>query len=38
MVKPVATLDGGTAVTVVAFEGNSARLANGLYIKTNLLT
>lgn len=38
MVKPVATLDEGTAVTVVAFEGNSARLANGLYIKTNLLT
>lgn len=38
MVKPVATLNGGTAVTVVAFEGNSARLANGLYIKTNLLT
>lgn len=38
MVKPVATLNGGTAVTVVAFEGNSARLTNGLYIKTNLLT
>lgn len=37
MVRPVATLDRGTAVTVVAFEGDYARLANGLYIKTALL-
>ena len=38
MLKPVATLDKGATVTVVAFEGNSARLANGLYIKASLLT
>ena len=37
MVRPVATLDKGTAVTVVAFEGDYARLANGLYVKTTLL-
>lgn len=37
MVRPVATLDRGTAVTVVAFEGDYARLANGLYVKTTLL-
>lgn len=37
MLKPVATLDKGATVTVVAFEGNSARLANGLYVKTTLL-
>lgn len=38
MLKPVATLDKGATVTVVAFEGSSARLANGLYIKASLLT
>ena len=37
MVRPVATLDKGTAVTVIAFEGDYARLANGLYVKTTLL-
>ena len=37
MLKPVATLDKGATVTVVAFEGDYARLANGLYVKTILL-
>lgn len=37
MVKPVATLDKGATVTVVAFEGDNARLSNGLYIKTAML-